>query len=92
MSTSGDMGPDVDAGSNACHSAADCGGTLECLFWDAGCAAAGRCGQVERCFTDAIVETFCGCDGRTFDLAHCMTEPWARRGACGGALDGGASD
>jgi len=100
-STTTDSGTSLDTGATSdvgpregdpCRTSAECGVDLECLYWDAGCNAMGRCGEHSECRTDASVQYFCGCDGFTFQLASCLTEPWERRGICNDADAGPPPD
>ena len=90
-----DTGTTPDGGQTAqpgdpCQTSDDCG-NLDCLYWNAGCNSVGTCGNINRCIPDAVVQWFCGCDGRSFVLRQCLTEPWAHRGPCAGDTDGGVA-
>jgi len=79
----------------SCDDAGLCGPGEMCAF-EPGCAMPRRHCVANTC-GDAIVVTFCGCDGRLFAIQGCLAAavPFALRGACASddaGADGSSAD
>jgi hypothetical protein len=78
--------PVLDAGVPTCASNRDCL-TGECVFPSRSCGSLGTCVAAIACL---IPETFCACNGVTYQACR-PDRPTQSTGACGGVRDAGAA-